>query len=143
MQERFVGKPPPFYFIIKAGRGPARMDDPFFHLHDSNVHQYRLEHPALFLGRRGCERRRRSAQPDRATGRRSTLIAKRSERNGKAAYTFTINLQGPEETVFFDVSLSLPAMDLRAERTRRKASGSRIDAAEISGVVKAERIGDG
>ena len=35
--------------------------------------------------------------------RRSTLIAKRSERAGKAVYTFTINLQGPDETVFFDV----------------------------------------
>ena len=35
--------------------------------------------------------------------RRSTLIAKRSERGGKVVYTFTINLQGPEETVFFDV----------------------------------------
>jgi protocatechuate 3,4-dioxygenase alpha subunit len=35
--------------------------------------------------------------------RRSTLIAKRSERAGKIVYSFTINLQGPEETVFFDV----------------------------------------
>ncbi|MBR0954327.1 protocatechuate 3,4-dioxygenase subunit alpha [Bradyrhizobium canariense] len=35
--------------------------------------------------------------------RRSTLIAKRSERAGKAVYAFTINLQGPDETVFFDV----------------------------------------
>jgi protocatechuate 3,4-dioxygenase alpha subunit len=35
--------------------------------------------------------------------RRSTLIAKRGERAGKVVYTFTINLQGPEETVFFDV----------------------------------------
>ena len=35
--------------------------------------------------------------------RRSTLIAKRSERAGKAIYSFTINLQGPDETVFFDV----------------------------------------
>ena len=35
--------------------------------------------------------------------RRSTLIAKRSERAGKVVYSFTINLQGPEETVFFDV----------------------------------------
>ena len=35
--------------------------------------------------------------------RRSTLVAKRSERGGKVVYTFTINLQGPEETVFFDV----------------------------------------
>ncbi len=35
--------------------------------------------------------------------RRSTLIAKRSERSGRIVYTFTINLQGPDETVFFDV----------------------------------------
>ena len=35
--------------------------------------------------------------------RRSTLIAKRSERGAKVIYSFTINLQGPEETVFFDV----------------------------------------
>lgn len=35
--------------------------------------------------------------------RRSTLIAKRSEPAGKIVYSFTINLQGPEETVFFDV----------------------------------------
>ena len=35
--------------------------------------------------------------------RRKTLIAARSERAGKAVYSFTINLQGPDETVFFDV----------------------------------------
>ncbi len=35
--------------------------------------------------------------------RRSTLIAKRSERSGRVVYTFTINLQGQDETVFFDV----------------------------------------
>jgi len=35
--------------------------------------------------------------------RRSTLIAQRSARGGKIVYTFTINLQGPHETVFFDV----------------------------------------
>lgn len=35
--------------------------------------------------------------------RRKTLIATRSERAGKAVYSFTINLQGPDETVFFDV----------------------------------------
>jgi len=35
--------------------------------------------------------------------RRKTLIATRSERAGKVVYSFTINLQGPEETVFFDV----------------------------------------
>jgi protocatechuate 3,4-dioxygenase, alpha subunit len=35
--------------------------------------------------------------------RRSTLIARRSERAGKVVYDFSINLQGPDETVFFDV----------------------------------------
>ena len=35
--------------------------------------------------------------------RRATLIAKRNERGGKVVYSFTINLQGPDETVFFDV----------------------------------------
>jgi protocatechuate 3,4-dioxygenase alpha subunit len=35
--------------------------------------------------------------------RRKTLIASRGERAGKVVYSFTINLQGPEETVFFDV----------------------------------------
>ena len=35
--------------------------------------------------------------------RRSTLIARQSERAGKVVYTFTINLQGPDETVFFDI----------------------------------------
>lgn len=35
--------------------------------------------------------------------RRSTLIARRGERAGKVVYDFTINLQGPDETVFFDV----------------------------------------
>lgn len=35
--------------------------------------------------------------------RRKTLIAMRSERAGKVVYSFTINLQGPDETVFFDV----------------------------------------
>jgi protocatechuate 3,4-dioxygenase alpha subunit len=34
--------------------------------------------------------------------RRKTLIASRGERAGKVVYSFTINLQGPEETVFFD-----------------------------------------
>jgi protocatechuate 3,4-dioxygenase alpha subunit len=33
-------------------------------------------------------------------GRRSTLIAKRA---GSSAYIFPIRLQGPQETVFFDV----------------------------------------
>lgn len=35
--------------------------------------------------------------------RRPTLIAQRSERDGKAVYTFDIRLQGDGETVFFDV----------------------------------------
>jgi protocatechuate 3,4-dioxygenase alpha subunit len=35
--------------------------------------------------------------------RRSTLIAKRGERGDKIVYNFTINLQGQDETVFFDV----------------------------------------
>ncbi len=35
--------------------------------------------------------------------RRSTLIARRGERGNDVVYTFTINLQGPDETVFFDV----------------------------------------
>lgn len=35
--------------------------------------------------------------------RRSTPIAKRSERAGNVAYSFAINLQGPDETAFFDV----------------------------------------
>jgi protocatechuate 3,4-dioxygenase alpha subunit len=35
--------------------------------------------------------------------RRATLIAKRSQRDGKIVYTFDIVLQGDNETVFFDV----------------------------------------
>lgn len=35
--------------------------------------------------------------------RRSTLIARRGEGAGKVVYSFTINLQGPGEKVFFDV----------------------------------------
>ena len=35
--------------------------------------------------------------------RRGTLIAQRSERGGKAVYTFDIRLQGEGETVFFDI----------------------------------------
>jgi protocatechuate 3,4-dioxygenase alpha subunit len=35
--------------------------------------------------------------------RRKTLIATRSERGGQVVYSFEINLQGAEETVFFDV----------------------------------------
>ena len=35
--------------------------------------------------------------------RRKTLLAQRSERDGKVVYTFDIHLQGDQETVFFDV----------------------------------------
>lgn len=35
--------------------------------------------------------------------RRTTLIAQRSERDGRAVYTFDIRLQGDGETVFFDI----------------------------------------
>jgi protocatechuate 3,4-dioxygenase alpha subunit len=35
--------------------------------------------------------------------RRDTLIARRSERSGRAVYTFDIVLQGDNETVFFDI----------------------------------------
>jgi len=35
--------------------------------------------------------------------RRSTLIVPRCERDGEVVYTFSIHLQGLEETVFFDV----------------------------------------
>lgn len=35
--------------------------------------------------------------------RRKTLLAQRSERDGKVIYTFDIHLQGDQETVFFDV----------------------------------------
>jgi len=35
--------------------------------------------------------------------RRATLIAQRTERDGQAAYRFNINLQGLDETVFFDI----------------------------------------
>ena len=35
--------------------------------------------------------------------RRTTLIAERAERDGKTVYTFNVYLQGPNETVFFDV----------------------------------------
>jgi protocatechuate 3,4-dioxygenase alpha subunit len=37
------------------------------------------------------------------TVRRKTLIAQRSERDGKIVYTFDIHLQGDEETVFLDI----------------------------------------
>jgi protocatechuate 3,4-dioxygenase, alpha subunit len=40
---------------------------------------------------------------EQSSVRRSTLVAQRSVRGGKTVYTFTINLQGPDETVFFDV----------------------------------------
>lgn len=36
-------------------------------------------------------------------GRRETLLAVRSQRDGKVVYTFDIHLQGAGETVFFDV----------------------------------------
>jgi len=35
--------------------------------------------------------------------RRSTLVAQRSVRDGTVVYTFDIQLQGPQETVFFDI----------------------------------------
>lgn len=35
--------------------------------------------------------------------RRGTLLAQRSERDGKPVYRFDIRLQGPNETVFFEV----------------------------------------
>jgi protocatechuate 3,4-dioxygenase alpha subunit len=35
--------------------------------------------------------------------RRATLLAHRTSRDGTAIYTFDIHLQGPQETVFFDI----------------------------------------
>jgi len=35
--------------------------------------------------------------------RRETLVAQRSEQGGQVVYTFDIYMQGPKETVFFDV----------------------------------------
>jgi protocatechuate 3,4-dioxygenase alpha subunit len=35
--------------------------------------------------------------------RRRTLIAERIERDGKTVYRFDIHIQGPDETVFFDI----------------------------------------
>ncbi len=35
--------------------------------------------------------------------RRKTLIAQRSEKDGQVVYRFDIQLQGPDETVFFDI----------------------------------------
>ena len=35
--------------------------------------------------------------------RRQTLSARREQRGGKTVYTFDVHLQGPDETVFFDV----------------------------------------
>jgi protocatechuate 3,4-dioxygenase alpha subunit len=43
------------------------------------------------------------ATPPAREGSGTRALAKRSERGGKVVYTFTINLQGREETVFFDV----------------------------------------
>ncbi|MDB5732310.1 MAG: pcaG, partial [Variovorax sp.] len=36
-------------------------------------------------------------------GRRDTLVAQRSEQGGQVIYRFDIHMQGPRETVFFDV----------------------------------------
>lgn len=35
--------------------------------------------------------------------RRKTLVAARADREGKAVYRFDISLQGPDETIFFDL----------------------------------------
>ncbi|MBE7202734.1 MAG: protocatechuate 3,4-dioxygenase subunit alpha, partial [Parafilimonas terrae] len=35
--------------------------------------------------------------------RRQTLIASRGEHEGLPCYTFDVHLQGPDETVFFDI----------------------------------------
>lgn len=35
--------------------------------------------------------------------RRQTLIARKTERDGKTVYRFEVKLQGPDETVFFDI----------------------------------------
>jgi protocatechuate 3,4-dioxygenase alpha subunit len=35
--------------------------------------------------------------------RRKTLIAQRSEKDGQVVYRFDIHIQGPDETVFFDI----------------------------------------
>ena len=35
--------------------------------------------------------------------RRATLVAKREAKGGKAVYRFDIHMQGPKETVFFDL----------------------------------------
>ena len=37
------------------------------------------------------------------TSRRATLLAQREVRDGAVVYVFDIHLQGPAETVFFDV----------------------------------------
>jgi hypothetical protein len=42
--------------------------------------------------------------------RRQTLIAPRSDRDGRAVYTFDIHLQGERETVFLDVWVPKPAI---------------------------------
>lgn len=53
------------------------------------------------------EEKANAADPD-LTGiewveRRKTLVAQRSEKDGKVVYTFDVHLQGADETVFFDV----------------------------------------
>ncbi len=35
--------------------------------------------------------------------RRATLVAQRTTRNGRAAYTFDVRMQGDQETVFFEI----------------------------------------
>jgi len=35
--------------------------------------------------------------------RRKTLVAQREERRAKVVYRFDIRIQGPDETVFFDI----------------------------------------
>jgi len=35
--------------------------------------------------------------------RRATLVAAKSERDGRAVYTFDIHMQGDAETVFFEI----------------------------------------
>ena len=53
------------------------------------------------------EEKANAADPDLTSiewvERRKTLIAQRSEKDGKVVYTFDVYLQGADETVFFDV----------------------------------------
>jgi len=53
------------------------------------------------------EEKANAADPDLTSiewvERRKTLVAQRSEKDGKVVYTFDVYLQGPDETVFFDV----------------------------------------